>query len=131
LKLRHLEAENDRRREIAGRYAAKLVAAPISLPSVPAGCVHAYHQYVVATTGRDELAAFLAARGIATQISYPRPVHLQPAYQGRVEIGHGGLPRSERICGEILSLPMHPFLADAQIARVTDAVLEWCESRHG
>jgi dTDP-4-amino-4,6-dideoxygalactose transaminase len=71
---------------------------------------------------RDALQAALKARGIGTNIHYPLPVHLQPAYQGRIAIGAGGLGESERAAREVLSLPMFPELADDRVARVIAAL---------
>ena len=71
---------------------------------------------------RDALQAALKARGVGTNIHYPVPVHLQPAYKNRVALGPGGLPESERAAREVLSLPMFPELGDDQVARVIAAV---------
>ena len=67
-------------------------------------------------------AAALTARGIGTNIHYPVPVHLQPAYRGRIAIGPGGLGESERAAREILSLPIFPQLGEDQVARVVAAL---------
>jgi dTDP-4-amino-4,6-dideoxygalactose transaminase len=58
-------------------------------------------------------------------IHYPLPVHLQPAYRGRIVIGAGGLEHTERLCREILSLPMHPQITDEQAQRVSELILKW------
>ena len=68
--------------------------------------------------------AWLRDRGIGTAIHYPVPVHLQPAYTGRLPLP-GPLPVTERLAGEILSLPMFAALTDAEADRVTDAILAW------
>ena len=70
---------------------------------------------------RDALRAFLARRGIQTQIHYPIPVHLQPAY---ADLGFppGSLPVTEAIAREVLSLPLYPEMADAHIDYVCDAI---------
>ena len=59
---------------------------------------------------------------MGTAVHYPVPVHLQPAYRGRVALGPAGCRVTERIAGEILSLPMHPHLSDAAVARVCAAL---------
>jgi len=71
---------------------------------------------------RDALQAALKARSVGTNIHYPMPVHLQPAYQDRVAIAPGGLPESERAAREVLSLPMFPELGEDRAARVVAAL---------
>jgi dTDP-4-amino-4,6-dideoxygalactose transaminase len=68
------------------------------------------------------LQAALKSRGVGTNIHYPVPVHLQPAYKDRVAIGPGGLGISERASREVLSLPMFPELGEDQAARVVAAL---------
>jgi dTDP-4-amino-4,6-dideoxygalactose transaminase len=89
---------------------------------------HVYHLYVVRVQRRDELRAFLKANAIGTAIHYPAPIHLQPAYQGRVAIGRG-LPETEQVCGQILSLPMHPHMTDDQATYVSERIADWYEQR--
>jgi dTDP-4-amino-4,6-dideoxygalactose transaminase len=72
------------------------------------------------------LRAALQEQGIGTNIHYPVPVHLQPAYEGRVLSGPSGLPQTERAALEILSLPMYPQLDEAAIDRVIAAVAAFC-----
>src|SRR4029077_20630885 len=79
--LRRLDAMNDRRRALAARYGRGLAGLPLALPDEREGARHVYHLYVVATPLRDEVAAFLKARGIATVIHYPVPCHRQPAVE--------------------------------------------------
>ena len=71
---------------------------------------------------RDALQAALRERGVGTLVHYPVPVHLQPAYKGRVPLGAGGLPRTEAAALAVLSLPMFPQLADAQMEQVIAAI---------
>jgi len=88
------------------------------------GYGHVYHQYTVKVTkGRDRLRAALAARGIGSGVYYPIPVHKQPVYADR---GYGNLsfPVSERLCRQVLSLPVHPDLSDSDLARIIQAVRE-------
>ena len=124
VKLTRLEADNARRRAIAAMYDKGLADLPLTRPTQTPGAVHVYHQYVVRLAGRDRLKTALAERGIGSNIHYPLPVHLQPAYQGRVAMGPARLWQTEGLTGEILSLPMYPQLEDAMAARVIDAVRE-------
>ncbi len=125
VKLTHLEADNDRRRAIAARYSAGLTGLGLELPT-SAGVRHAFHQYVIRTPARDDLATFLASRSILTGIHYPVPVHLQPAYHDR-RLSFDEPRETDRLCEEILSLPIFPQLTDAEVDRRAIAVrsCEW------
>lgn len=83
----------------------------------------AWAQYTIQTEHRVALAEGLKARGIPTAIYYPRPMHLQPAYTQYGD-GPGTCPVSESLCESVLSLPMHPYIDDADIDRVCDAIGE-------
>jgi dTDP-4-amino-4,6-dideoxygalactose transaminase len=123
VKLRHLDGDNARRQAIAGAYDYGLRwCQGIHLPARRRGGTHVFHQYVLRSPQREALQAALKARGIGTNIHYPVPVHLQPAYKDRVAIGPGGLTESERAAREVLSLPMFPELRDDQVARVIAAL---------
>jgi dTDP-4-amino-4,6-dideoxygalactose transaminase len=124
VKLRHLEAGNERRRGLAGRYDSRLGAATVRTPSVAAGAQHVYHQYVIRARQRSELMAWLRERDIGTAIHYPVPVHQQPAYVGRLLHPHP-LEATDRLAGEIVSLPMFAGLADADADRVAEAICDW------
>jgi dTDP-4-amino-4,6-dideoxygalactose transaminase len=117
-KLDGLGSDNTRRRAIAARYDAGLAGLPIKLPRPRGAIEHVYHQYVIRSAKRDGLREHLRKAAIGTGIHYPLPVHLHPAYRGRVAVGPGGLCNSERAAREILSLPMYPQLSDAAVDRV-------------
>src|SRR5579872_635218 len=112
VRLTMLEAENQRRRDIAAAYDKGLAGLPLTLPGRLEHATHVFHQYVIQTPHRDALQQALRERGIGTNIHYPVPVHLQRAYQGRLAIGPSGLPETERAAREVLSLPMFPQLAE-------------------
>jgi dTDP-4-amino-4,6-dideoxygalactose transaminase len=123
VKLRHLDADNARRQAIAGIYDYGLRwCEGIGLPARRSGGTHVFHQYVLRCRDREAMQAALKARGIGTNIHYPVPVHLQPAYQDRVAIGPGGLGESERAAREVLSLPMFPELGEDRAERVVAAL---------
>ncbi|MER3478985.1 MAG: erythromycin biosynthesis sensory transduction protein eryC1 [Meiothermus sp.] len=119
VKLPYLEGWNRRRREIARRYDQGLKDV-LETPYPAPYAYHVYHQYTVRTPERDRLAAFLKEQGVGSSVHYPLPVHLQPAYQGLAP--PGSLPESEKAAREVLCLPMHPFLEDAQVERVIESV---------
>ena len=129
VKLRYLKEENARRKQIAQLYNRILRDTPLKLPQVRDGAKHVYHQYVVRSDRRDEIRAFLTDKGVGTLILYPQPVHLQPAYKGRVLLGRGGLPSTEQVCREILCLPMHPQLGDGEVVRVAELICRWYGNR--
>lgn len=126
VKLTRLEQDTNRRRAIAARYDAGLQGLDgLKTPAPRTGANPAYHLYVLdAGPRRDELQVKLKERGIGTLIHYPVPVHLQPAYKGRVPLGPGGLPNTERAAKAVLSLPLFPQLQDAEVDTVIAAVTE-------
>jgi dTDP-4-amino-4,6-dideoxygalactose transaminase len=122
VKLRYLAEENARRREIAARYDEGLAQAAYHLPAMRPEVTHVYHQYVVRARARESVREFLKGQGIATNVHYPLPVHLQPAFRGRVLRGPSQLAQTEAIMGEILSLPIYPQLDEVAVARVVAAM---------
>ena len=124
VKLPYLDKENARRKELAQLYNTLLVETSLQLPRRRADAEHAYHQYVVLTPRRAELQACLNARGIGTLVHYPIPVHLQPAYRGRLG-APGSFPYSEQVAKEVLSLPIYPQLTSEQVRTVADIILAW------
>lgn len=125
VKLRHLDTENSQRQRVAQRYGDALSALPIKTPQRVGDVSHVYHQYVLRVAQRDALMAFMKKQGVGVAIHYPAPVHVQPAYCNRVPIVAGGLPVTQRIGQDILSLPMHPYLTDAEIEQVIHALTQW------
>ena len=122
VKLRHLNEENERRRQIAAAYDNALQGLQHVLPVQQPGARHVYHLYVIRTQHRDKVQTHLSESGVITLVHYPQPVHLQPAYRDRVPVAPGGLPVTEQVCREILSLPMHPYLSDQNVAKVCEAL---------
>jgi dTDP-4-amino-4,6-dideoxygalactose transaminase len=86
--------------------------------------LHVFHQYVIRAQRRDELRKFLADRGIGSEIYYPIPLHLQPAfaYLGYKE---GHLPEAERAAKDVLALPIFPELTVEEQRRVIGAIAEF------
>jgi dTDP-4-amino-4,6-dideoxygalactose transaminase len=123
VKLKYLDDDNARRQAIARAYDEGLGnLARLTTPAVRPGGSHVYHQYVVRHADREGLRDRLKAAGIGTNVHYPAPVHLQPAYQGRTPIGPTGVPVTEKLLPQVLSLPMYPQMSDADVARVVEAV---------
>jgi UDP-2-acetamido-2-deoxy-ribo-hexuluronate aminotransferase len=116
-KLRHLPAAQAARQAVAARYDAALASLPsLQIPVRDPRSSHVFHQYTLTVAGegrRDALQAHLKAHGIPSAVYYPLPVHAQPAY---AYLGYqlGQFPVAERLCGQVLSLPVHPGLMPAQ-----------------
>jgi dTDP-4-amino-4,6-dideoxygalactose transaminase len=119
VKLPHLERWNAERRRIAARYDELLAGSAVTPPRPGDG--HVYHLYVVRSPERDALREHLSAAGVGTAVHYPTPVHLQAAYTGGARSA-GGLDATERLAGEIVSLPAFPGLGDERVAAVAEAV---------
>jgi len=130
-KLPHLEAWNRARQERARWYDQLLAGSPASTPTAPpSGEEHVYHLYVVRCPRRDALQSHLRAQGIGTDVHYPLPTHLQLIYR---DLGYraGDLPISERLAGEVLSLPTYPELTRAEVEAVAAAVHSFVPSEEG
>jgi dTDP-4-amino-4,6-dideoxygalactose transaminase len=122
VRLPYLDEGNARRIAIARAYDQGLARTDLVLPTKSENATHVYHQYVLRTSRRDHLRTQLRERGVGTNIHYPVPVHMQPAYAGRCEADPQGLKITEGIAGEILSLPMYPELSDAMVVNVVDTL---------
>jgi dTDP-4-amino-4,6-dideoxygalactose transaminase len=122
VKLRRLDADNERRRAIAGRYRSEITHPGIILPGVGASNEPVWHVFVVRAIARDEQQRHLAERGIDTLIHYPIPPHQQQAYAGWRGHSH---PVTERIHAEVLSLPLSPVMAEAEVSAVIEACNAW------
>jgi dTDP-4-amino-4,6-dideoxygalactose transaminase len=119
-KLKIFPDEIEKRNVIARRY-NKLLQNFVQVPAVPDQSVCVWAQYTIRITGgrRDSVAHKLRAEGIPTAIYYPKPLHHQTAYRQYPSAG-GGLPVAERLSREVLSLPMHPYLAPELQDRIVD-----------
>ncbi|MDW8269626.1 MAG: DegT/DnrJ/EryC1/StrS family aminotransferase [Anaerolineae bacterium] len=122
VKLRHLDRENERRRQIAAAYTRLLADSGLGLPVCRPEAEPVYHQYVVRTPLREALQARLTAAGIGTLVHYPQAVHQQPAYAGRLPLG-GPLSHSETAAAQVLSLPMYPELTDEAVRCVAEVIV--------
>ena len=121
VKLPSLDADNQKRRDIAARYDRELQGLPIVLPERRPETSHVFHLYVVRAPGRERLLDHLRGAGIGALIHYPVPIHLQKAYVGKVR-GGDSLPETERAAREVLSLPMYPELSEAEVSSVISAL---------
>lgn len=120
VKLRHLEQFNAARTRVAAAYKKELSGGAVVLPAEHGRGRHAWHQFTIRSARRDAIRESLAAEGIASSVFYPLPLHRQPAYAA----ANPGLalPACEEAARTVLSLPIHPLLDDASVARVCAAV---------
>ncbi len=121
-KLKIFPDEIEARDRVARRYNEGLAGVAIT-PTVPAGSTSVWAQYTIRIGAgrREAFAAALKAEGIPTAVYYPIPLHLQQAYK-HYPIGKGGVAVSTRLAGEVISLPMHPYLDEGTQDRIIDAV---------
>ena len=133
VKLKHLDADNMRRREIAQRYCDGISNPRVKVPlpgdvlmpggpSVASCESHVWHIFAVRCDDRDALAEHLEARGIQTNIHYPTPPHMQGAYS---EWRSLKLPVTEAIHRQVLSIPISPAMEDGEVEAVVEAVNDW------
>jgi dTDP-4-amino-4,6-dideoxygalactose transaminase len=126
-----LPAWNAQRRRNAADYTRRLrdSGLPLGLPVERPYAEHTWLHYVVRLKERDALMAHLERRGITTSVHYPVPVHRHTGFAGRLPYREGQFPRSEAACREILSLPCHPAVGEAEVEYVTAAVAEFFAGR--
>lgn len=125
VKLPHLAAWTQRRRDLATEYNRLLKGSPgLSLPQVAAGREHVYHLYVVQHESRDELATHLKARGIQTVINYPVALPFLPAY-ARLAHRPDAFPNAHRNQSRVLSLPIFPEMTSEQMEAVVSAIRDF------
>lgn len=121
VKLRFLDADNARRRQIARAYATQLTALPLVVPKVRPFGEHVFHLYVVRLERRDEVLRGLSERGISPGIHYPVPVHRQDAYVGRVRTAPT-MSVTEMLARHGMSLPLYPELSENDVAAIVSAL---------
>lgn len=120
IKLRHLDVDNSRRQKLAAHYTKLLAGQSVHLPTIREHAEHVFHLYVVRTGNRHKLMDHLKAHDIHAGIHYPVPVHLQPAYKGRIRTARS-MGVTERLSNEVLSLPMYPELSTEMADQVVAA----------
>jgi dTDP-4-amino-4,6-dideoxygalactose transaminase len=119
IKLRNLDFDNDRRREIALEYTNGVNNEIIKLPKWGGGADHVFHLFVIQSNYRESLARYLKSYDIETLIHYPVPIHLQKSFP---EFIKAKLPRTEEIHETVLSIPLYPSLKDFEVHRIIEAL---------
>lgn len=131
VKLPYLERWTSERRRNAERYRQLFdPSLPVKLPTTPLHSVHAYNQYTIRTPQRDSLKKYLQRNGIPTEIYYPYPLHLQPAFAA-LGYRQGQLPVAEQVSTEVLSLPIYSELGAEQQQQIASAITEFFTSEEG
>ena len=117
VRLKHARELNEEKKALALRYDTGITNKELILPQKREGCDHIYHQYVIRTKKRDELASYLKENGIMTIIHYPIPPHLSEAYR---YLGYekGSFPITEEYAGTVLSIPMYNGMTEPEQERV-------------
>ena len=122
VKLGRLEASNARRGEVAGAYLSGLRGVDgLTLPTLLDGNESTWHQFALLTPDRDALMTHLKAQGVDSMIYYPVPLHFHAPYAD-FGGGPGSLPLTERVCREVLCLPIHSHLSDEAVRHVVESV---------
>lgn len=119
IKLKYLDRDNNRRREIANNYLENITNEKIILPKVNDPNSHVWHLFVVRTKNRAKLQKYLVNKGIQTLIHYPIPPHKQVAYS---EWKHLSLPITVKIHNEVLSLPISPVLTNCEVSKIVNII---------
>lgn len=122
VKLKHLDSDNNKRREISKYYRENIKNSKLILPETYDEKSHVWHIFAVRTQNRDEFQKYLTEKGIQTIIHYPTPPHKQGAYK---EWNNLSFPITEEIHNTILSLPISPVMTDSEIEKVVEVVNEF------
>jgi len=129
VKLRRLAAWQERRAANAARYDEALGDVDgVRTPPRASFSTHVYHQYAIRAERRDDLRVHLDGHGVETRVFYPEPLHLTPAL-AFLGLKEGAFPEAERASREVLSLPVHPHLAESDVAKVVNAVRSYYRGR--
>lgn len=132
VKLRYLEAFTQARQQHAERYRRRFAAAGLQsrvrCPQPPSQGTHVYHQFVIGVDERDALREHLRARGVPSEVYYPSPLHLQPAF-AFLGYRQKAFPQAEAACQQVLALPVSPQMTQAQQQRVVDSIADFFAAR--
>jgi dTDP-4-amino-4,6-dideoxygalactose transaminase len=128
VKLQHLEKWTKLRQTNAERYSRLCetwaLGEHITLPTVPCDQTHVFNQFVIRSRERDALRQHLSNWGIPTEIYYPLPLHLQPAF-AYLKYAKGDFPEAEAASQQVLALPIFPELTEEQQMSVVEAIAEF------
>jgi len=125
--LKMLPQWNEKRRAVAAKYDSMLKGVgDLRLPPKPSKDFEpVYHQYAILTKKRNELKKHLESKNVGVGVHYDIPIHLQPVYRDMYGFKEGMLPITERLCKEVLTLPMFVDITDEQIKYVVESFKEF------
>lgn len=123
-KLKYLDENNLRRKEIAAAYSLKFKNCGIKTQKNDNHSENVFHQFVIQLKNRNELISFLNTRGIQTSVHYPNPIAEMKGYLDKIKI-MGNLENTKLVSGTILSLPIYPELLDEEVEQVADTVMDF------
>ena len=126
IKLKYLDADNEKRRQLAEYYTDKLSDLSIQLPKVREEAESVFHLYVLQVEGRHDLLEYLKGKDIQAGVHYPVPVHLQPAYQDRI-LTANDMSITENLTENIISLPMYPELSMNDAKKIVDVLKKFLD----
>ena len=121
-KMAHYEKEIELRQSVADAYSQRL-ANHVVVPPVKQGCSSVWAQYTIRLTNRDAVQQKLSEQGIPTAVHYPMPLHQQECFQ-YLGLKDGDFPEAEKAAAEVMSLPMNPFLEEAEIQYISDNIIQ-------
>lgn len=122
VKLRHLDDDNERRKQIAEMYITGITNPAVITPKVTDRDAHVFHIFPIRTEKRDELQNYLTEHGVQTNIHYPIAPHKQECYK---DWNSWSFPITEKIHAEELSLPISPVLTDEEVNKVIRLINAW------
>lgn len=125
-KFPHLDAWNEKRRELAHRYSEQLGSSGVVIPAEREWGKHVYHLYIVRSEKREALQAFLKQKGIASEVYYPLPPHLSTPCR-KFGYKEGDFPHAEKASSETFALPLYPELTLSQQDEVIAAVKSFAD----
>ena len=123
VKMTHLDADNQRRRQLAARYLSEIKSLDLTLPTAQTLEEDAWHLFVVRHPKRERFIDFLMENNVQATVHYPVPPHKQPVYQA---YNHLTFEITEQIHNEVVSLPLNPALTDAEVSYVIDVINNSC-----
>ncbi len=123
VKLKYLDDDNQKRRDISKIYRETLKDSELLLPQERKDTTHVYHLFVIRAKERDKLKAYLETKDVYPNIHYPVPIHIQPQFKNFLK--EYELSTTESICPEILSLPIYPELTSHEVEAVVHSILNF------
>ena len=124
IKLKHLDSDNQKRRDKAKFYYENLSSLPLLLPNISSNVEPVFHLFVIQVETQMELIKYLKKKDIMAGVHYPLPVHLHPAYKGRV-VHSKDMSVTESIVNKIISLPIYPELSNSDSKLIVNAMHEF------